>query len=147
MEYTFRAGAATDRGLIWRGELAYMRAIEPEHEQRWLMATGRHLDLWTANLGHAVLAEADGEPAGYELWMADGDQAVLVTIHVLAEHRRHGLGARLLARFIDDARTAGAAAVVLSVKDANPAVRLQQSRGFERGDDRDGYRTYALPLA
>jgi len=33
------------------------------------------------------------------------------------------------------------------VKDANPAVRLQQSRGFERGDDRDGYRTYALPLA
>jgi ribosomal-protein-alanine N-acetyltransferase len=146
MDYTFRPAAATDLGLVWRGELAYMRAIEPEHEQRWLAATDRHLDLWTANLDNAVVAEADGQPAGYEIWMADGNQAVLATIHVLTRHRRQGLGGQLLARFVEDARSADFTVLALSVKDDNPAVRLYEHYGFTRGDDRDGYRTYAMRL-
>jgi len=146
MDFTFRPAAATDLGLIWRMELAYMRAIEPEHEQRWLAATDRHLDLWTANLRHAVVAEADGQQAGYELWMADGDRAVLVTIHVLTRHRRQGLGEQLLSRFVEDARAADFKVLALSVKDSNPALRLYERRGFERGDDSDGYRTYAMRL-
>jgi hypothetical protein len=37
-------------------------------------------------------------------------------------------------------------AYIRAIEEDNPAVRLYERCGFARGDDRDGYRTYAMRL-
>jgi hypothetical protein len=40
----------------------------------------------------------------------------------------------------------GEMAYIRAIEEDNPAVRLYERCGFARGDDRDGYRTYAMRL-
>jgi ribosomal protein S18 acetylase RimI-like enzyme len=52
-----------------------------------------------------------------------------LAIAVLPQYIGQGIGARLLARLLEDARSLYPA-VVLSVRDANPARRLYERLGF-----------------
>ncbi len=132
--------------MIWRGEVAYIRAIEPEHEQRWTAMTDRHLASWIADLDHTLVLEADGDPVGYAAWRAVEGQAVLVTIHVFEGARRGGRGAVLLRAYLDDARTFGCTTLRLGVFLGNPAQRLYEKFGFRFTHEEDGYRHYALSI-
>lgn len=37
-----RRARIDDLPMIWRGEMAYLKEIEPEQEARWSAATDRH---------------------------------------------------------------------------------------------------------
>ncbi|MFZ1480313.1 MAG: GNAT family N-acetyltransferase, partial [Paracoccaceae bacterium] len=63
---------------------------------------------------------------------------------VAPEARRRGLGARLVARFVYQARLRGAARAFLEVSAENPAaIALYESTGFTTEGRRKGY--YAAP--
>ena len=123
-----------------------MRAIEPEHEQRWTAATDRHLAAWLADLDRTLVLEADGEPVGYAAWRAVTGRAVLTTIHVFETARRGGRGTTLLRAYMDDARTFGFTDLTLGVFVGNPAQRLYEKHGFRYTHEEDGYRYYELTL-
>ena len=142
-----RRARCDDLPLIWRGEVAYMRAIEPEHEARWAAATDRHLASWLADLDRTLVLEAEGEPAGYVAWRAVGGRAVLMTIHVFEGSRRGGRGAMLLRAYMNDARTFGFTDLALGVFVGNPAQRLYEKHGFRYTHEEGGYRHYALALS
>jgi GNAT superfamily N-acetyltransferase len=130
--------------MFWRGEVAYMREIEPEHEARWAAATDRHLASWIADLDRTLVLEVDDEPAGYAAWRLIKGRAVLLTIHVFEGFRRGGRGALLLRAYMNDARTFGCPDLALGVFAGNPAEALYVKHGFRYTHEEDGYRYYEL---
>lgn len=99
-----------------------------------------------------LLVEGD---AGFLLGRAVAGEAELLTLAVAPEARRRGLGGRLVARFLYQARLRGAERAFLEVAADNaPATALYESAGFalagrRRGYYRtpDGHRSDALVLA
>ena len=133
-----RAADPTDLPMILRGERQYLQHIEPKSEAGWTAALDRNLELWIANLDRTTVLEANGEPAGYAMWMPRAGGATLVTMHVLEAYRRHGFGARLLKWFADDAAAAGIRRLDLGVHRENPAQLLYERAGYRRtGEDGD----------
>ena len=88
-----------------------------------------------------LLVEGD---AGFLLGRAVAGEAELLTLAVAPESRRLGLGARLVARFLYQARLRGAARAFLEVSAETPAaIALYESAGFAAAGRRRGY--YATP--
>nr|WP_246324553.1 GNAT family N-acetyltransferase [Petropleomorpha daqingensis] len=125
--------------MVYRAELAYIRDVEPDAEPAWIRATDRNLELWVANLLRTTVAEVAGEPAGFVMWMPTGQTATVVTVQVLPEFRRCGLGRRLLDRVVADA---DGRSVELGVHRANPARALYERAGFTRVSERGDYLMY-----
>ncbi len=111
-------------------------ALAEPHLARYVQAWGRPGDT-------AVIAEdATARPIGaawYRLFSpAEPGYGFIdpsipeLTIAVAADWRGRGVGTALLAALLDAARTAGVAAVSLSVEPTNPAVRLYEHHGFVR---------------
>ncbi|SOD60592.1 Ribosomal protein S18 acetylase RimI [Streptomyces zhaozhouensis] len=105
-------------------------------------ATARYLAGWPAPGDFGVVAEDPGtgaplgacwartlpaENAGYGFVAPDVPE---LTLGVLPDHRRRGLGAALLDAVLAMAGQRGVARLSLSVEDGNPAVALYRSRGF-----------------
>jgi GNAT superfamily N-acetyltransferase len=133
-----RAAVPSDLPMILRGERLYLQQIEPASVEPWTAAIDRNLELWIANLDRTSVLEADGEPAGYAMWMPRDGGATLVTMHVLPVHRRRGYGARLLGWFATGAAAAGIRRLDLGVHRDNPARRLYERDGFLlTGEDGD----------
>jgi ribosomal protein S18 acetylase RimI-like enzyme len=141
-----RPANAGDLPLIWREEHRYMRDVEPESASSWIQGTDRQLALWIANLERTFIAERAGQVAGYFMWTERAGGATLITISVVPEHRRHGLGAELLQGFIDDARRHRVTRLDLGVHRANPAQRLYDRAGFVHTHDDADYLIYQLSL-
>ena len=79
-------------------------------------------------------------PAGFALYRAVADEAELLTISVLPEARRSGIGAGLLSACEDGARAAGAARLFLEVAAGNLAARALYGRaGYRECGRRKGY--------
>jgi ribosomal-protein-alanine N-acetyltransferase len=140
---SLRRAAVADLPLIWRGERAYMREIEPEHEAAWAEATERHLGDWLDGLDRTLVAEVDGEPAGYAAWAPRAEAALLTTIHVFDRFRGTGLGGLLLRAYLSDARTFGFSRFTLGAHRDNPARRLYERNGFEATGVNGDYVEYA----
>lgn len=88
-----------------------------------------------------LLVEGD---AGFLLGRAVAGEAELLTLTVSPESRRLGLGARLVARFLYQARLRAATRAFLEVSAENPAaIALYESAGFAVAGRRRGY--YATP--
>ncbi|MGL4236761.1 ribosomal protein S18-alanine N-acetyltransferase [Tabrizicola sp.] len=84
-----------------------------------------------------LLVEGD---AGFLLGRAVAGEAELLTLAVAPEARRRGLGGRLLARFLYQARLRGAGRVFLEVSAQNTAaIALYESAGFSQAGQRRGY--------
>jgi ribosomal protein S18 acetylase RimI-like enzyme len=62
----------------------------------------------------------------------------IIDIAFLPEHRRHGLGAALLADLLDEAAAAGKA-VTIHVEKFNPAMRLYRRLGFKTEEEHGVY--------
>ncbi len=60
------------------------------------------------------------------------DDVPELSLAVAAAERGRGLGSRLLAALLDEARAAGLRALSLSVDPGNPALRLYERAGFRR---------------
>jgi ribosomal-protein-alanine N-acetyltransferase len=98
-----------------------------------------------------LLVEGD---AGFLLGRAVAGEAELLTLAVAPESRRLGLGRKLLARFLYQARVRGVDRCFLEVSAQNaPAIALYESAGFAGAGVRrsyylapDGQRSDALVL-
>ncbi|MGI8931706.1 MAG: ribosomal protein S18-alanine N-acetyltransferase [Sphingomicrobium sp.] len=88
-----------------------------------------------------TLAEENGAMVGFSLMRAVADEAELLLVAVVPGAQRRGVGARMIAHFIDDSRRRGAHRLHLEVRDGNDAVSLYRAAGFEAaGRRRDYYR-------
>jgi ribosomal-protein-alanine N-acetyltransferase len=84
-----------------------------------------------------LLVEGD---AGFLLGRAVAGEAELLTLAVAPEARRRGLGYRLVARFLYQARLRGAGTAFLEVAADNaPALALYSRAGFVEAGRRRGY--------
>ncbi len=93
-------------------------------------------------LAHRQRAEPGGglAPSGFALYRAVAGEAELLTISVLPEARRSGIGAGLLAACEDGARASGAARLFLEVAEGNIAARALYDRaGYRECGRRKGY--------
>jgi ribosomal-protein-alanine N-acetyltransferase len=92
----------------------------------------------------AASSHAPGEVtvAGYAVFWWVADQGELANLAVDAGRRRLGIGAALLDRALDEARSAGVGEVFLEVRRSNRAAgALYDSRGFRTVGYRRGYYT------
>lgn len=112
------------------------KAFPPEYGEAWnrrqvadsLLLSGTHYGLITPSGG--TVFEAGEEAAGFFLTrgLLDEEELLLFAIH--PEHRRKGLGHRLLARFIAEAKARGARRLFLEMRSGNPASHLYTAHGF-----------------
>jgi len=150
-----RRASATDLPQVYEFELAYIREIEPQQEERWKAAIAGLLRQWTTNLGRMWFAEEDGKTVGYCFWspvrggeirdpiiLREVGSAVLASIYVLPSARRLGWGRRLVQQFELDAVGQGFRQLTLGVHENNPARWLYEQCGYECMKLEDNYRYY-----
>ncbi len=142
---TLRSATAADLSMIVRGERHYMQTMEPAQLGAWTAAIDRNLDLWINNLARTNIMESDGKAVGYSVWTIAGAAAVLITVGVLPQYRRHGIGRKLLDAFIHDGKRAGATDLKLGALLTSGARTLYESAGFTTVKEEDGYAFYAMP--
>ena len=144
LSYTIRPAAPVDKPFLWQmlyyaANMADDGAASGEDAQthpylaKYVRGWGRAGDLGTIAvgdgglpLGAAWVRLLSGLEKNYAM-VTDGIPELAIA--VLPQYVGQGIGARLLARLLDDAR-ATYPAVVLSVRAANPARRLYERLGF-----------------
>jgi [ribosomal protein S18]-alanine N-acetyltransferase len=88
----------------------------------------------------AFLAREQAAPRACALLRIVADEAEILTLAVLPEARRRGLGARLVAACLDEAAAADALRLHLEVGASNAAARALYARaGFVEAGRRPGY--------
>ena len=87
-----------------------------------------------------IAAIADGEVIGYAGIMVAGDVCDILTLSVLASHRRKGIAREMLKRLIDWARNKKVEAIMLEMRIGNAeAEPLYISQGFRKIAERADY--------
>lgn len=87
-----------------------------------------------------IAAEHGGDLAGWAGVMVIGDEAQILTVGVVPDARRRGIGRVLLAALITEAVRRGATTAFLEVRADNQAARsLYASEGFVEIGTRRGY--------
>ncbi len=97
-----------------------------------------------------LLARAAGRPAGFVICRTAADECEVLSIGVTPDHRRRGVGRKLVDAALVRAAAAGPAALYLEVAEDNVAARaLYAAADFAQVSRRPGYyrRTDAAPLA
>lgn len=88
------------------------------------------------------------DAAGFALGRTVADEAELLTLAVVPDRRRRGIGAHLLGRFLTAARERGATQVFLEVAaDNDAALALYRRHGFSQTGRRRGYYRDSLVAA
>ncbi len=144
--HSIRRARPTDLPDVYVGELDYIRQIEPQQEARWKDGLYWHLRQWTDGLDRMFVVECGERLAGYCFWEIADDATILASIYVVPDQRRSGIGERLLARFVDDAKAQGFGKLLLGVKPDNPARHLYEKAGFIHTHDKGGYRHYGYSI-
>ena len=93
-----------------------------------------------ADVAHHTDDAGEEMPVGFALARKIGDDAELLTLCVLREHRRRGIGALLLDAAMRRSREIGARHLFLEVAETNDAARsLYAGRDFVAGRRRPDY--------
>ncbi|MFC4296107.1 GNAT family N-acetyltransferase [Novosphingobium tardum] len=82
---------------------------------------------------------AGTEPAGFFLSRTAFDEEELLLIAVDPRFRRKGLGAALLAQFMEEAAARGSRSLFLEMRSNNPAAALYEAHGFRPVGKRPSY--------
>lgn len=94
----------------------------------------------TGDTGMCFTALEDGKPIAYLLGRLIAPEAEIYRIAVLPEHRRRGIGYRLLSYALKTERGRGLECVFLEVREGNSAARgLYRSFGFSEYGKRKNY--------
>ena len=81
-----------------------------------------------------------GELWGFAIWWTVADEIHLLDVAVHPDRQRRGIARSLMERCLEAAREAGAAWVLLEVRESNEAARaLYRSLGFRESGIRPGY--------
>src|SRR5438067_143271 len=87
-----------------------------------------------------VLAEAEGELAGFCIAHRENKWAYVVTLDVAPEWRRRGLAARLMSDVEEEVRATGAMGMALHVYNGNSgAIRFYERMGYSRVGIAEGF--------
>lgn len=92
--------------------------------------------------GVSLILSDDGEtgsPVGFSLFRSVANESELLLLAVAPDHRRRGIGSRLLHHFLGEARAGGIDRVHLEVRDGNPAIHMYRQAGFEPVGRRRNY--------
>lgn len=122
------------------GDLDRVEVLEDElfGDGAWPRAA-YEAELATPGRRYLAAVDADGRMVGYA-GIALGEDAEVMTIGVNRPWQRHGIGARLLAALLDEARRARARRVFLEVRASDAgAQRLYARAGFRPVGLRRGY--------
>ena len=123
-------------------------AFAPEFGEAW---TRRQVEdaLLIGNC-HYLLADlrgeepaGGGEVAGFALSRGGFGEEELLLFAVVPQYRRHGIGGKLLGRFIAAAEARGADRILLEMRSGNPAESLYRASGFVPVGLRPNY--YRMP--
>ena len=87
---------------------------------------------------HFQVIEQGGVPVGRLYTIRWPDEIRIIDIALLPAHRGKGIGTRLLAGIMDEARTSDLA-VSIHVERFNPALRFYERLGFRMADDKGVY--------
>jgi ribosomal-protein-alanine N-acetyltransferase len=88
----------------------------------------------------ALILEEEAELRGFVIARGVADEWEIENIAVAGSARRRGLGTRLVGEFLDLARSKGAAAVFLEVRESNRAARaLYEKWAFLESGSRRAY--------
>lgn len=91
-----------------------------------------------------IVAEDGGRVVGYAALWFTGGEAELGDLAVDPEHRRRGIGTRLLEAAVETAARRGVGELFLQVRESNEeAIALYADAGFRRVGRRHGY--YRVP--
>jgi ribosomal-protein-alanine N-acetyltransferase len=91
-------------------------------------------------LGRSLVARRGGRPVAFVCGTRVEDEAEIQNLAVSPQERRRGIGAFLLALFLERVRREGCRRVFLEVRASNEAaLRLYSGAGFERVGRRAGY--------
>lgn len=97
-------------------------------------------DLLAMPGAYGFLAQMEDRPQGFILCRVGGGEAEILTIAVLPDSRREGLGRSLVNAALHEARRGGAAAMFLEVASDNMAAQqLYKKMGFYRVGLRKSY--------
>ncbi|MEJ7649610.1 MAG: GNAT family N-acetyltransferase [Nakamurella sp.] len=145
---TLRTLRTGDLPQLLRFERSYMQTVEPDSLAAWTAAIDRNLQFWIDCLPTSVAStDQDGAVTGMALWQLQPLLATLVSIHVVPDRQRQGLGAKLLRAFLAAAETGGMKRAALGVHEANPgAERLYLQHGFLPVGQDGSYRLYEKHL-
>lgn len=120
-----------------RAVAAIERAVFPDPWTHGMFVA--HLRYAPANM-FLVAEDASGAIAGYALTLTAADEAQLLNVAVHPNARRRGIGIALLRAAMRECAAAGAASMVLEVRESNHAARaLYTAHGFAPIGRRKGY--------
>ncbi|HVM37770.1 MAG TPA: GNAT family N-acetyltransferase [Sphingomicrobium sp.] len=128
-------GTAEDLDKVMRVMTA---AFDPMFGEAWTRSQCAGI-LPMTGVSLMLARDAEGAALGFALFRTIAAEAELLLLAVDPQHRRRGVGRRLLDGFIERARDAGARRVHLEVRDGNPAVEMYRSAGFAAAGRRRGY--------
>jgi [ribosomal protein S18]-alanine N-acetyltransferase len=112
-------------------------SFDPEFGEAWTVGQCASL-LPMAGVWLTLAREGD-LPVGFSLSRLIVGEAELLLLGVRRSAQRRGVGAKLLEKFIADARTRGAEKLHLEVRHGNHAVGLYRNAGFEEVGRRFNY--------
>ena len=142
MNATLAAAATATPEIAWRpmrdADIADVAAIEAgAHLAPW--TPGNFRDALAAGYG-ATVGEASGIIVAYGVLLFAPGEAQLLNLTVVDLLRRHGIGRKLLRRFLADATALGADQCFLEVRASNvAAIKLYTAEGFVPVARRAGY--------
>ncbi len=115
--------------------LVMQAAFDPAYGEAW--TRGQIESALLVGNCHLALVDADGNypaegqlAAGFSLTRSAADEDELLLFAVHPQHRRRGLGMKLLEKVLADSRARGARLVHLEMRQGNPAEGLYRKRGF-----------------
>jgi ribosomal-protein-alanine N-acetyltransferase len=112
-------------------------SFDPEYGEAWTVGQCASL-LPMAGVWLTLAREGD-LPVGFSLSRLILGEAELLLLGVRRSAQRRGVGAKLLERFIADAKARGAEKLHLEVRHGNHAVELYRKAGFEEVGRRFNY--------
>ena len=123
-------------------------AFDPAYGEAWNRR--QVADALSMPSTHALVVDGDGAlladglaspraPAGFVLSRHVLDEEELLLIAVIPGARKRGLGAILINRLFEAARTRGITRIYLEMRRGNPALHLYRKLGFEPIGERPNY--------
>ncbi len=86
-----------------------------------------------------MVADGGKDLLGFGLYRIVLTDAELLLLAVSPAAQGNGVGRKLLAQFIEDAKKKGASKIHLEVRDGNPAIRIYEAAGFAPAGRRRNY--------
>ncbi|MGE7206418.1 GNAT family N-acetyltransferase [Sphingomonas sp. NPDC019816] len=134
LSLSLRPGDARDAGAV---EAVMAAAFDPQWGEAWTRS--QLLGVMALPGIQLTLAELGDEPVGFALTRSVMDEAELLLLGVVPDHRRGGVASALVERVMRDCAAAGVVTLHLEVRANNPAVHFYTRHGFAKCGERRNY--------